>query len=519
MTSSKARNPVLSGHHPDPSVCRVGEDFYLVTSSFTYFPAIPVHRSRDLVHWERIGSVVDRDGMLPLRGLETSDGIWAPTIRHDGRRFYVTCTVASGRRDWFTFVTTALDPAGPWSDPVPLDATGIDPSLFFDDDGRAWFTAARDARIPGRRAELWMRRFDAERLELTGPEHVLWNGALTGEWVEAPHIVKRDSRYWLIAAEGGTDRNHAVTAASSDSVTGPYVTDPRSPLLTHRHLDPATPVQCVGHADLVDLPDGRTFAVLLATRPIDGTHTLGRETFLTEVVWTSTGPVFGPVSGMLELTFDAPFPPAPVAVSSDRDHFRSGLGMEWSMLRAALGNRVGVGDAGLELSPSPIGPDASDVPSMIVQPQRDVCFRTATRVDLSAAPRGAVGSLIAFQNQRRWAEARTRQDVRGRRFAEFVAFDGVEAALSQVPLPGEGDTVLRIDGDEEVYVFSARRVDSEWQELGRLPRPWFSTEEAGGFVGVHLGLRAWVAVEDDVSAGTVRFAWFDYEGRDRASLH
>ncbi|MFD0476003.1 family 43 glycosylhydrolase [Nonomuraea thailandensis] len=183
--------------------------------------------------------------------------MWAPTIRHHDGTFYVVSTLAVDRRGSLTFVVTATDPAGPWSDPVPLEAEGIDPSLFFDDDGRCWFTACRDAEGDGGPGELWMRELDLDRLRLAGPTHVLWHGAVRGAWVEAPHLYKHDGVYHLIAAEGGTERNHSVTAARSGAVTGPYVTDPRSPLLTHRHRGPDEPVHNVGHVDLVDTPTAR----------------------------------------------------------------------------------------------------------------------------------------------------------------------------------------------------------------------------------------------------------------------
>ncbi len=299
---STFQNPVVTGMNPDPSLCAVGDEFFLVTSSFAYWPGIPVHRSRDLVHWEQIGHVLDRPEQIDLSGIDTSDGIWAPTIRHHDGIFYVVSTVARDRRGGVNFVTTALDAAGPWMQPVVLDAEGIDPSLFFDDDGRCWFTACRDAEDPFLRgpAELYIQELDLETLQLTGPLHVLWNGAVAGAWAEAPHIYKRDGVYYLIAAEGGTERNHSVTAARSATVTGPYRTDPRSPLLTHRHLGPEAVFQNVGHADIVETPAGETWALVLATRPLDGAHTLGREVFLVPANGPTTACCWHPASAMSE---------------------------------------------------------------------------------------------------------------------------------------------------------------------------------------------------------------------------
>jgi xylan 1,4-beta-xylosidase len=298
---SNAVEPVLAGCHPDPSVCRVGSEYFLVTSTFTYHPGIPVHRSTDLKAWELIGHVLTADDR-GLVGLDSSDGVWAPTIRHHGGVFYVIWAEAERRKSSRTLVSTAVDPSGPWTVPVELDADGIDPSLFFDDDGRCWFTAARDTEQPQATgpAEIWMREFDFRVLELVGPSHVLWHGAMHGQWVEAPHIYKHAGRYHLIAAEGGTERNHAVTAAQADAVTGPYRTDPRSPLLTHRHLGPDAAVQSVGHVDIVDTPSGGAAGLVLGIRPLGGFHSLGREVFLVSASWEPEGLVLAPGLGHLE---------------------------------------------------------------------------------------------------------------------------------------------------------------------------------------------------------------------------
>lgn len=518
MNDRRARNPVLPGHHPDPSLCRVGDDFYLVTSSFTYFPAIPVFHSRDLVHWRQIGSVIDRPDLVPLPGLESSDGIWAPTIRFHQGVFFVTCTVAAGRRGWINFVTTATDPAGGWSDPVALDAEGIDPSLFFDEDGRAWYCAARDAADERERAELWIQEFDPVSLSLTGPQHVIWHGAMRGEWTEAPHIHKRNGTYWLIAAAGGTERNHAVVAASSSHVLGPYHSDPRNPLLTHRALDSAYPVQNVGHADLVDLADGTTWAVLLATRPIAGTHTLGRETFLTEVAWSDDGPVFSPGSGRLELEFDAPLPLDPPTDSlPSRETFRDGVPLGWVSLRAPLQ----IGDPedvdGLSLQPSPDRLSDTGIPAFLARPQQHVIFRAEAAVDLREAGPSDRGALVVFQNQGRFAELETTVTEGG---AEVVlrGFDGQERELGRAVMQTRRASAihLRVSGDVEQYTFSAAADGGSWVQVGpTIPRSWFSTEEAGGFVGVHLGLHA--RGTEPWAGGVVRFAWFEYKGQADAS--
>src|SRR5690349_14590841 len=177
-------NPILPGCYPDPSVCRVGDTYWLVTSTFEYFPGLPVFRSTDLVTWEQVGHVIDRADQLDYQGVRYSQGLFAPTIRHHDGVFWVVCTMVGSPEGvpGGNFVVTATDPAGPWSDPVWLDEDGIDPSLFFDDDGRVWVHGTRPAREPewDAQTEVWLRELDRQTMRLTGPEHVLWKGAVLG---------------------------------------------------------------------------------------------------------------------------------------------------------------------------------------------------------------------------------------------------------------------------------------------------------------------------------------------------
>jgi alpha-N-arabinofuranosidase len=307
-------NPVLQGCHPDPSLCRVGDEFFLVTSTFEYLPGLPVHVSRNLVDWHLIGHVIDRPEQLDLSGLPSSRGLFAPTIRHNGERFFVVCTVVgpddgswAGRTGHF--VVTAIDASGPWSDPVWIDnVEGIDPSLTFDGD-RIWLTFTRQtepAAWPGQ-TDVWLTELDPETLQPVSDPLAIWSGALLGSvWAEGPHVVPRPGGGWmLVAAEGGTAREHAVCVAYADTVTGPYTGDPGNPRLTHRDLGRDAIVTSVGHADLVDDVDGRTWATVLATRPVDGVDgLLGRQTHLVPVSWQDFRPVFSPGRGRVLLEND-----------------------------------------------------------------------------------------------------------------------------------------------------------------------------------------------------------------------
>lgn len=512
------RNPVLAGLNPDPSVCAVGEDFYLVTSSFAYFPAIPVHHSRDLVHWEAIGHVLDRPEQIDLSGLQISDGIWAPTIRHHSGVFYVVSTVAVDRRGSVNFITTAADADGPWSQPVVLEAEGIDPSLFFDDDGRCWFTACRDAKssTASGPAELYLQELDLQTLQLMGPLHVLWSGAVAGAWAEAPHIYKRGGIYHLVAAEGGTERNHAVTAARSRSVTGPYVTDPRSPLLTHRHHRTDATIQNVGHADVVETSTGEAWALVLGIRPVDGVHTLGREVFLLPAEWTEEGLLLAPEHGRVSETERSPFARSnavalPGGEEPSRESFPGpGLPPGWRSLRGPLPHPVTDTSDGLRLTVSMETLSGRGTPSFVARRQEHQCFEARALVSFSPMTSREQAGLVVFHDEDHFAAVAVSQGEDGgpvvRVFRSGASGTGTG---DTVVLHHDGDVLLRVIGDRDAYMFSCwDEGGGQWLPVGSVPRVWFSTEHAGGFVGVHLGVHATGATEK--TSNEARFRWFEY---------
>ena len=283
------RNPILPGFYPDPSLCRAGDDYYLVNSSFAYFPGVPLFHSRDLVHWTQVGHVLTRPSQLNLDGLQVSQGIFAPALRQHAGTFYVITTLVGAGGNFFV---TAADPAGPWSDPVFLpEIDGIDPSFFFDDDGHAYVVnngPPTDGRglYSGHRA-IWIQEFDLKGQRLTGPRKVLVDGGVDLSkhpiWIEGPHVFRRNGWYYLIAAEGGTAEDHSEVVFRSRAARGPYVPWDKNPILTQRTLDPARPdpVTSTGHADFVETPDGAWWAVFLGCRPYEGgrLYNTGRETF------------------------------------------------------------------------------------------------------------------------------------------------------------------------------------------------------------------------------------------------
>ncbi len=317
------KNPIISGGYPDPSICKVGETFYLVNSSFEYFPGLPIHKSNDLINWELIGYGLNRESQVSsvvnLIDVQSNGGIHAPTIRYNNGVFYIISTnvyydVKKNKADMVNFVVTASNPAGPWSDPIHIEgAPGIDPDLFFDDDGRVWYVGNHMPENPSfdGEGEIWLQELDLNQFSLVGEKHLLWRGACGGVWAEGPHMYKKDGKYYLIIAEGGTSFNHAIMVALSENIEGPYISNPRNPILTSRHLSYDNWVNSTGHGDIVELDDGRYYMVLLGIRnEINRSSNMGRETFIVPLTWErepfdwkenkNLWPVVSPLSGKVE---------------------------------------------------------------------------------------------------------------------------------------------------------------------------------------------------------------------------
>lgn len=298
-----AKNPILSGFYPDPSICRVGNDFYIVNSSFVYAPGVPIFHSRDLAHWEQIGNILESKEQLQVEKSEISRGIFAPTIRyHEGLFYMITTNVSYGGN----FIVTAKNPEGPWSEPYYLgeEAIGIDPSLFFDDDGRCYYCGTRPnpegVRYNGD-WEIWVQELDLKSMKLVGESMAIWKGAVKGViWPEGPHIYKIGEYYYLMHAEGGTGPEHSISVARSKKLFQWFEGCPRNPIFTHRNLGMDYPVVYAGHGDLVDDGYGNWYVVMLASRPCKKHSSMGRETFLAKVIWENGWPVIAPQVGRLE---------------------------------------------------------------------------------------------------------------------------------------------------------------------------------------------------------------------------
>ncbi len=353
QTEKGFTNPILAGFYPDPSICRVGGDYYLVNSTFSYFPGIPIFHSKDLVNWKLIGHAIHRPEQMDLEGLGVSRGIFAPAIRHHNGIFYVTCTLVDRGGN---FVVTSKRAEGPYSNPIWLpQINGIDPSMFFDENGTAYIvynSVAPDNQplYDGHRT-IRLYEFDIENLKVTGEEKILVNGGTDISkkpvWIEGPHIFQKDGYYYLIAAEGGTGDQHSEVVFRSTKVDGLYISYENNPILTQRHLNPKRkhPVTSTGHADFVQTESGDWWAVFLGCRPYppteEGFYNTGRETFLAPVRWANDWPVINPDYEEVQYSYPLPIKPSPASAAVPysgnfkiRDDFDADvLNLNWVFLR------------------------------------------------------------------------------------------------------------------------------------------------------------------------------------------
>lgn len=505
VAEGQYRNPVLAGFYPDPSLERVGDDFYLVTSTFTWFPGIPVFHSRDLVNWRQVGNAIDRPDMLDFTGLTVSRGVFAPAIEYHDGTFYIlnTCVDCGGN-----FVITATDPAGPWSDPVWLPSVeGIDPSLFFDDDGSAWLinnrAPAGPALYDGHRA-LWIERFDPVGLKMMGNPKMIVDGGIDlakkPVWIEGPHIYKRNGQYYLSAAEGGTSVNHSQVILRADRVDGPYVPAPAdaNPTLTQRDLSAgrANPISAAGHADIVELPGGGFAATFLATRPYDyerDYYNIGRETFMLPVDWSGEWPVILarglsiPQVGQAPLTLQRGAAPMTGSFTAREEFGRADLGPEWMTMRAAA-YALDRGD--LVLTPGRDGLGDFGKPAFVARRQQHNDASAETQIAFTPGE-GEMAGLAALQNDDYFFTiALVREGGRNLvRVARRAGPDQPRAGVTvaETPLDTEGPVRLRISIHNGSYSF-AYATGREWQTLAdNVDGTHLSTKVADGFVGTMIG--------------------------------
>lgn len=470
MQNQKYRNPVISGYHPDPSICRVGEDYYLVNSTFEYFPGVPVYHSKNLVNWELVGHCLTTEKQLPLEKCRVSGGIFAPTIRyHDGWFFMTTTNVSSGGN----FIVFSRQPDQGWSDPVWVDQGGIDPSLLFDDDGKVYYTtAANDS--DGRSCILICELDPFTGEKFTGSQ-VLSYGC-GGRYPEGPHLYKRNGTYYLMLAEGGTEYGHMETIQRADSPYGPYSPCPHNPILSHRD-DMKGEISCTGHADMVEDQNGNWWMVCLATRCCGGKHpvmqhNLGRETYLTPVVWEEDGwPVAGS-GGRIALEMEGPLPAKTEPVCRDFHDDFSGevFSGHYNFLRNPKQENYvrNPEKKTLVLKGTEVTLNEADSPTWIGIRQKDFDTETTVRLRPVSRTQGMRIGLTAYYNNDYHYDIYLTRELEQWKvcLAKHIHDMFAVTACAEIDLPEDGNVWFRIVTDSEYYTFLFSTDGVRYQKLG-----------------------------------------------------
>ena len=508
------KNPVLPGFHADPSVCRAGDDFYLVNSTFQYFPGVPVFHSKDLVNWEQVGNCLTRPSQVDLKGTDGNSGIYAPTIRYNNGRFYMVTTVFPSRRHFYVWTD---NPAGEWSEPVVIDfAIGsCDPTLYFEDDKCYFLWKEGDIKIC---------EIDVKTGKQLGEIHHLGVG-LGGRYPEGPHIYKKDGYYYLLLAEGGTEHGHHVNILRSKNLFGPYQSNPDNPILSHFNMKMQnSQIQGLGHADLIQAPDSSWWMICLGYRTSGYLqHVMGRETMLAPVRWEQGGwPV---VNGDGTLQTDmkcktlplVAMPKDPVKEEFDyikrdapKDSYHSlGLPMGWMSLcnpdysRYSLTERKGW----LRLRPSTTDLSETASPTFVARRQTELNFTATALFDLSHLSEGMQAGITAYA-----APLNHYDVVAEKRSGQIIIKSNVrlgQTSHSEKEFALSGSRAyLRITSDKEFYYLQASSDGKNFVELAKMEYRFLSTETIGGFTGVMLGLFAQCG--NETSGGYADVDWYEY---------
>jgi xylan 1,4-beta-xylosidase len=526
-------NPILRGFNPDPSIVRVGDDYYVATSTFEWYPGVQIHHSRDLANWRLLTRPLRRASQLDMRGDPDSCGVWAPCLTYDNGLFHLiytdvkrygrtTTAGASGAslRDFHNYLVTCDRIDGDWSDPIYLNSSGFDPSLFHDDDGRKYLLNMLWDHRPGqnRFAGIVLQEYSPEKRALVGERHNIFRGTPLG-LTEAPHVYKRDGYYYLLTAEGGTAWGHAVTMARSRSLLGPYELHPEVYILSARHR-PDSVLQRAGHADLVETQDGETYMVYLCGRPIRnrGRCVLGRETAIQPMEWSSDGWLrTTDRQGLPHLEVPAPNLPAhSFAADPEREDFdEDSLPMTFQWLRSPQPDELFSLTArrghlrlfGRETLGSLFRQ------SLVARRQQAHCYSASTVVEFEPRHFQQMAGLICYYNSSKFHYLYLSHDESSGRHVRVMSAlpDSVttDAFTQPIAIDGDGPVHLRVEVDYERLLFAFRREGEDWRWLPQQFDASVLSDEATApglpnFTGAFVG----VACQD--LAGTALHADFDY---------
>ncbi|HEY8549194.1 MAG TPA: glycoside hydrolase family 43 protein [Vicinamibacterales bacterium] len=540
-TAATIRNPILRGFNPDPSIVRVGDDYYIATSTFEWYPGVQIHHSRDLVHWRLLTRPLRRASQLNMLGNPDSCGVWAPCLTYADGLFYLVYTDvkrygrttvggASGAslRDFHNYLVMSPTIDGEWSDPIFLNSSGFDPSLFHDDDGRKYLVNMLWDHRPGRNrfAGIVLQEYSPQERRLIGSREVIFEGTPLG-LTEAPHLYKRNGYYYLITAEGGTGWGHAVTMARSRSITGPYELHPDVYILSARHR-PDAPLQRAGHADLVDTPDGRTYMVYLCGRPLRnrGRCTLGRETAIQPMVWGDDG-WLRTEDGQGIPVLEAPAPAGtlhPWPAPPEREDFDGPeLPIAFQWLRSPWPDEL----FSLAARPGHLRLFGRETvgslfrQSLVARRQQAHCFSAATVVDFEPEHFQQMAGLICYYGAAKFHYLYVSHDETvGRHLRVMSALPDspqADAFTHLVPIPSGRRVHLRAEVDFERLQFAWRlEGDEAWTWWPQLFDASILSDEATApgqpnFTGAFVGM----ACQDMSGTGhPADFDFFEYRERE-----
>lgn len=536
---SVIRNPILKGFNPDPSILRVGDDYYIATSTFEWYPGVQIHHSRDLVNWRLLTRPLRRPSQLNMLGDADSCGVWAPCLSHDGKQFHLIYTdvkrygrtsvggaAGASLRDFHNYMVTCETIDGDWSDPVYINSSGFDPSLFHDDDGRKWFVNMLWDHRPGqnRFAGIVVQEYSPREHKLVGERVNIFKGTPLG-LTEAPHLYKRGGYYYLITAEGGTAWSHAVTLCRSKNLMGPYELHPDAYILSARNR-PDAPLQRSGHADLVETQSGDTYMAYLCGRPLKnrGRCTLGRETAIQKMQWGMDDWLYTlDKSGAPELTTPAPDLPAhPFPAAPDRDDFDSAeLAINWQWLRTPYPHVI----FSLTARPGHLrlyGRESIGslfTQALVARRQQAHCYSAQTVLDFEPAHFQQAAGLVCYYGQNKFHYLHVSHDeVAGKHIRVMSALPDApvgDAFTAPIAIPSGQPVGLRVEVDDERLYFAWRVGEGAWQRIAQTFDASILSDEAqmpgspnftGAFVGMACQDMAGTALAAD-------FDWFTYRER------
>ncbi|MCJ7717563.1 MAG: glycoside hydrolase family 43 protein [Anaerolineales bacterium] len=513
-------NPILQGCYPDPSITRKGGDYYVVCSSFAMFPGVPIFHSKDLVNWTQIGHVLDRTSQLKVHDTGISAGVYAPQIiynPHNDTFYMITTQFAGG---FGNMVVKTNDPLNGWSDPIKLDFSGIDPSLFFDDDGKG-YVVHNDAPDSGKEQynghrviKIWEYDVDSDKI-IPGTDQIIVDGGVDLSkkpiWIEAPHIYKKESRYYLMCAEGGTGGWHSEVIFVSDHPKGPYIPAQSNPILTQRYFakDRRNKVDWAGHADLVKGPGDNHYGVFLAVRPNEKSRVnTGRETFILPVDWSGDFPVFE--NGLIPLEPKLKMPEGVTENNTGKDGFfpngnftytedftSDKLDDRWIGLRGPREEFISLTNNGLRINPFEVNIKEVKPTSTLFYRQQHNSFSFAVTMDYKPGSEKDMAGIVALQSENfnyvfgitkrgddYYLLLERNQKLRGSR-----EMDSNIVASTKIDIRNPIRLQVKAVGDDYEFSYSANGTDLV-NLGGTVSGDILSTDVAGGFTGCLLGLYA-----------------------------